>query len=92
MKKAVALHYDYDSAPKVTAKGEGFMAQRIMEVAQEHGVLLHQSPELVEMLSTLELGEEIPEALYLAVAEIIAFAHSLKDSEKNESTIKRQNR
>ncbi|MFT2110279.1 EscU/YscU/HrcU family type III secretion system export apparatus switch protein [Marinomonas sp. 2405UD68-3] len=79
MKKAVALQYDFQSAPKLTAKGTGFMAQRIMDVAEENGVLLHKSPELVEMLGTLELGDEIPETLYLAVAEIIAFAHQLKN-------------
>lgn len=79
MQKAVALKYDYKAAPRVSAKGSGLLANKIMAVAKENDVLLHQSPELVEMLSTLELGEEIPEALYLAVAEIIAFAHSLKD-------------
>ncbi|TPE54726.1 flagellar biosynthesis protein FlhB [Maribrevibacterium harenarium] len=79
--QAVALHYDYSSAPKVTAKGSGYLAERIMEVAKENDVLLHKSPELVEVLATLELGDEIPEALYLAIAEIIAFAHSLKKSE-----------
>lgn len=80
-KKAVALKYDYGpSAPTIVAKGSGLLAERIMEVAKEHDVMLHQSPELVEMLSTLELGEEIPESLYLAVAEIIAFAHKLKQN------------
>ncbi|AEF53890.1 MULTISPECIES: EscU/YscU/HrcU family type III secretion system export apparatus switch protein [Marinomonas] len=79
MQKAVALKYDYNNAPTVAAKGSGLLAEKIMEVAEENGVMLHQSPELVEMLSTLELGEEIPEALYLAVAEIIAFAHQIKD-------------
>ncbi|MBR7888668.1 EscU/YscU/HrcU family type III secretion system export apparatus switch protein [Marinomonas sp. A79] len=78
MQKAIALRYDYSSAPTVTAKGSGKIAEKIMAVAKENDVLLHQSPELVEMLSSLELGEEIPEALYLAVAEIIAFAHNLK--------------
>lgn len=77
-KKAIALHYDYHGAPKVTAKGSGLVAERIMQVAEENGIILHKSPELVEVLSHLELGDEIPEALYLAVAEIIAFAHSLK--------------
>lgn len=80
MKKAVALQYDFATAPKVTAKGSGLLAERIMEVAKEHDVMLHQSPELVEMLSTIELGEEIPESLYLAVAEIIAFAHKIKNN------------
>lgn len=79
MQKAIALKYDYNKAPVVTAKGSGALAEKIMEVAKENDVMLHQSPELVEMLSTLELGEEIPEALYLAVAEIIAFAHKVKD-------------
>lgn len=77
-KKAIALHYDYQGAPKVTAKGKGLVAEKIMQVAEENGIILHKSPELVEVLSHLELGDEIPEALYLAVAEIIAFAHSLK--------------
>lgn len=78
MQKAIALKYDFDTAPKITAKGSGALAEKIMEVAKENNVMLHQSPELVEMLSTLELGEEIPEPLYLAVAEIIAFAHQIK--------------
>jgi len=76
--KAVALKYDFQSAPKVTAKGTGYLAEQIMRAAEENDVLLHKSPELVEVLSTLELGDEIPETLYLAVAEIIAFSHSLK--------------
>lgn len=80
IKKAVALHYDYDSAPVVTAKGAGFVAEKIMQVAEENGVLLHKSPELVEVLGSLELGDEIPEALYLTVAEIIAFAHRIKNA------------
>lgn len=77
-KKVVALNYDYQGAPKMVAKGSGLIAQRIMQVAQENNIILHKSPELVEVLSQLELGDEIPEALYLAVAEIIAFAHTLK--------------
>lgn len=79
MQKAVALKYDFSAAPKVIAKGSGLLAEKIMSVAKENDVVLHQSPELVEMLSTLELGEEIPESLYLAVAEVIAFAHKIKD-------------
>ena len=77
-KKVVALNYDYQGAPKMVAKGSGLIAQRIMQVAQENNIILYKSPELVEVLSQLELGDEIPEALYLAVAEIIAFAHTLK--------------
>lgn len=77
-KKAIALNYDYQGAPRVVAKGAGLVADKIMQVAEENGIVLHKSPELVEVLSHLELGDEIPETLYLAVAEIIAFAHSLK--------------
>jgi len=75
---AVALKYDGDNAPKVTAKGSQDIAEQIIELAKEHGVPLTENKELVTLLSTLELGEEIPEALYLAVAEIIAFAYMLK--------------
>ena len=75
---AVALEYDGESAPKVTAKGEGSIAQQIIAIAKNHDVPLQENPELVQMLSHIELGEEIPEALYLAVAEISAFAYILR--------------
>jgi len=75
---AVALRYDGENAPKVTAKGYDDIAQQIIELAQKHNVPLSENKELVSLLATLELGEEIPEALYLAIAEIIAFAYMLK--------------
>ncbi|MDH5395146.1 MAG: EscU/YscU/HrcU family type III secretion system export apparatus switch protein [Gammaproteobacteria bacterium] len=75
---AVALKYDGENAPKVTAKGSEDIAQQIIELAKKHGIPLTENKELVTLLSTLELGEEIPEALYLAVAEVIAFAYMLK--------------
>ncbi len=74
---AVALHYDGSNAPTVTAKGRDQLARRIMQVAQEHGVPLHEDEYLVQVLSTIELGDEIPENLYRAVAEVIAFAYYL---------------
>ncbi len=79
-KSAIALGYDPDnqSAPALLAKGRGLIAEQIIALAREHDVHIHQSPELVEVLIRLELGEEIPEALYIAVAEVIAFAYSLK--------------
>jgi flagellar biosynthesis protein len=70
---AVALHYVQPGAPRVVAKGRGEVGQRIIDAAKEHGVPLEQNPALAEALSTIELDEEIPEALYLAVAEIIGF-------------------
>lgn len=75
---AVALHYDEVNAPKVTAKGENEIAQKIYEIARHHNVPLQENHELVRLLSKIELGEQIPEVLYLAVAEIIAFAYYLK--------------
>jgi len=75
---AVALKYDGENAPKVTAKGSQEIAEQIIELAKKHNVPLTENKELVNLLATLELGEEIPEALYLAVAEIIAFAYMLK--------------
>ena len=74
---AVALHYDGSNAPLVTAKGRDQVARRIMQVAQDHGVPLHEDEYLVQVLSTIELGDEIPENLYRAVAEVIAFAYYL---------------
>lgn len=75
---AVALKYDGEDAPKVSAKGSHELAEQIIALAKKHDVPLSENRELVTLLSTLELGEEIPEALYLAVAEIIAFAYMLK--------------
>ncbi|MDH5602174.1 MAG: EscU/YscU/HrcU family type III secretion system export apparatus switch protein [Gammaproteobacteria bacterium] len=75
---AVALKYDGENAPRVTAKGSEALAEQIIAIAKEHNVPLTENKELVTLLSTLELGEEIPEMLYLAVAEIIAFAYMMK--------------
>ena len=72
---AVALKYDGRGAPKVTAKGAGELAERILEAAREHDIPLHEDPLLSEVLSQIDLGREIPPALYLAVAEVIAFAY-----------------
>ncbi len=78
--KAIALKYDQSSgqAPLIVAKGMGEIAEQIIGLAEEHGVHIHESPELVEVLIRLELGDEIPESLYRAIAEVIAFAYSLK--------------
>lgn len=79
-KKAVALKYEAkkDKAPKVVAKGRGYLADRIIEVAREHGVPLREDTTLVEVLSKLDLYEEIPIELYKAVAEILVFVYRLK--------------
>ena len=74
---AVALRYDGNGAPRVVAKGRGELAARIREVAREHDVPLHEDDDLVELLSSVDLGEEIPAALYVAVAHVLAFAYRI---------------
>ncbi len=82
-RSAVALKYDPDApgAPRVVAKGRGLIAEQILALAEAHDLHIHQSPELIEVLIRLELGEEIPEALYRAIAEVIAFAYGLKNDQ-----------
>ena len=72
--KAVALRYqsEKDQAPRVVARGAGMIAERILELARENGVPVRQSKVLAETLSLVDPGEEIPENLYLAVAQILA--------------------
>ena len=78
LQKAVALFYDGINAPQISAKGAGKVAEEIIAIAQEHGVPLCDNPTLVDLLVNLELGDEVPEALYTAVAYIIAFAYQLE--------------
>ncbi len=79
IKKAVALRYDKtkDPAPRVTAKGKGPVAQKIIELAQKHDIPIKDDPDLIEVLSTLDIDQEIPPELYVAVAELLAFVYSL---------------
>ncbi|MBW3138178.1 EscU/YscU/HrcU family type III secretion system export apparatus switch protein [Ferrimonas balearica] len=73
--KAVALGYDGKDAPKVVASGEGELARQIRRAAEEAGVLVHQDAQLAHLLSQLELGQSIPPALYVVIAELIAYAY-----------------
>ena len=79
--KAAALKYSRGdaSAPKMVAKGRGKVAEKIVEIAQAHNIPIKEDKELVEFLSTLDLYQEIPQELYKAVAEILAFIYSIKD-------------
>jgi flagellar biosynthesis protein len=74
---AVALEYDGKHAPRVTAKGRDKLADQIVRIARQHGIPLQENEPLAAVLSKVELGEEIPESLYLAVAQVIAFAYHL---------------
>lgn len=81
-KTAVALRYlqEEDKAPKIIASGRGKIAQKIMEIAEKHDIPIYEDPEVVEILSQLEVGIEIPPELYEVVAEILAFVYSLDKS------------
>jgi flagellar biosynthesis protein len=83
---AVALNYDGKGAPRVTAKGKGYIAEEILAVAKEHNIPLHEDPNLVKLLSQLDLGDEIPRELYLAVAKVIAFAYMIKGTTSTKRT------
>lgn len=74
---AIALQYDGENAPRITAKGRSELATHILELADKHDIPLHEDPELAALLSQVPLGDEIPEILYRAVAEVIAFAYLL---------------
>ncbi len=70
---AVALKWDQGGAPVVVAKGHGAIAEAIVASAASHGVTIEENPLLAVALAQIELDAEIPEALYTAVAEVIAF-------------------
>jgi len=78
--RAAALQYEpgADRAPRVVAKGQGPVAQEIIRRARENGVAVHESRELVAALMQFELDQQIPPALYIAVAEVLAWAYGLE--------------
>ncbi len=80
-KKAVALRYreGEDRAPRVTAKGRGPVAQKILELARESGVPVREDADLVEVLSHLDINAEIPPDTYLIVAEILAWVYRMNN-------------
>ena len=82
-RRAIALRYDGSGAPLVTASGSGELATRIMEIASEHNVPVYRDTGLAALLSEVDLGTEIPEALYLAIAEVIAFAWMVSAEKEN---------
>ena len=77
-RQAIALTYDGATAPTLSAKGDDELAEAILAIAREHEVPIYENADLVRLLAKLELGDEIPEALYRTIAEIIAFAWYLK--------------
>ncbi|MCM8596745.1 EscU/YscU/HrcU family type III secretion system export apparatus switch protein [Accumulibacter sp.] len=82
LKNAVALAYgEADAAPRVIAKGRGLLAEQIIARAHEHGVYVHESPELVSLLMQVDLDQRIPPQLYVAVAELLAWIYRLENGQ-----------
>lgn len=80
--QAVALRYEANAmAPRVVAKGEGYLAQALMERAQAAGVPLNNAPELMPLLMKLELNHVIPPDLYAVVAQVLVWAYSVDTRE-----------
>jgi flagellar biosynthesis protein len=79
---AVALSYATgDPAPRVVAKGRGLIAEEIIRRAKEHGVYVHESPELVTLLQQVDLDDQIPPQLYVVVAELLAWLYQVEQGE-----------
>ncbi len=83
MKKAVALRYDpsKEDSPRVIATGKGLTAENIIQIAQLHNLPIQKDEDLVELLSKVELDKEIPEKLYIAVAEVFRFLYDITRKE-----------
>lgn len=76
---AIALAYaPGDAAPRIVAKGRGLIADEIIRRAHEHGVFVHESPELVTLLMQSNLDDRIPPQLYVAIAELLAWIYRLE--------------
>ncbi len=81
-REAVALAYrQTDAAPRVVARGKGQIADQIIAKAKEHGVYVHESPELVALLTQVDIDEHIPPQLYMAVAELLAWLYRIEHGE-----------
>ncbi len=84
IQKATALKYKVDKniAPVVTAQGSGLLAKSIIEIAKENDIPIRQDEDLINILSQIELNQEIPEELYKAVAEIFSFIYGVSNEEE----------
>jgi flagellar biosynthesis protein len=77
-RRVTALRYEGEGAPKVVASGQGHVAEKILAAAQAAGVPVREDPQLAAALAALGVGKEIPEELWLAVAEVLAWAYGLE--------------
>ncbi len=77
-KSAIGLLYEAGHAPVITSKGFGALAEEIIALAEQKGIMIHRDEALADTLSHLEQGQEIPRELYLVIAELIAFSYVLR--------------
>ncbi len=82
-KFAVALEYDGQQAPVVTAKGHGELADEILRIASEENIPVYEDKELSALLDQLDLGDHIPASLYVVIAEVLTFAYRLSGKHKD---------
>lgn len=79
-KEAVAIRYDRgkEDAPRVIAKGKGFVAEQLLAIAKKHAVPVYQNQSVAQLLMAVELDREIPPELYQAVANVLAYVYRLE--------------
>ena len=85
--QAVALEYGRNKTPVVTAKGDNELARRIVAEAKKQGVYVAEDPRLLAMLSRLDVGQEIPEDMFTAVAVILAWVYWLKGMQPGDERV-----
>ncbi len=89
-RQAIALKYDVDKdkAPKIIATGKGYIADMILQVAEENQVPFYEDENLTQLLSKLDINDEIPGDLYTLVAEVLAFVFQLDKLAKKRKKLK----
>lgn len=80
---AIALEYDGEQAPVVTAKGHQDVAEEILKLADQHHIPVYEDKELSALLNELDLGDHIPQSLYVVIAEVLSFAYRLSGKHKD---------
>ena len=89
-KSAVSLQYKKgkNAAPKITAKGQGWVAENIIKMAQEKNIPIREDKDLLHLLSEIDVGQEVPESLYKVVAELLAWVYQLNHNYSSSEQIK----
>ena len=80
---AIALEYDGAQAPVVTAKGKQDVAEEILRIAEQENIPVYEDRELSALLDQLDLGDHIPQSLYVIIAEVLSFAYRLSGKHKD---------